>query len=113
MISPLTEAIHTKQHRKRIPVAKPWTNAKIKNKTGVNEITTDFIVRQKRRDTMDPYNIALGIIIGIYISVIIVSELFLRSNDIGNEEGTFQHFSKTGLLIYQQSSGQHIYDHKN
>lgn len=62
---------------------------------------------------MDPYNIAFGVMIGIFISVIIVSELFLRSNNIGDEEGNFEHFSKSGLLIYQQSTEQHINDHKN
>lgn len=62
---------------------------------------------------MDPYNIAFGVIMGIFISVVIVSELFLRSNDIGDKEGNFEHFSKSGLLIYHQSTGQNISDHKN
>lgn len=61
---------------------------------------------------MDPYNIAFGVMIGIFISVIIVSELFLHSNNIGDEEGNFEHFSKSGLLIYHQSTEQHFYNNK-
>lgn len=53
---------------------------------------------------MELFNIILGIIIGFNISLHIISNLFLRSNNIGDEEGDFEHFSKSGLLIYKQST---------
>lgn len=59
---------------------------------------------------MDIYNMMLGFVVGLMIAVIASAVMFLRSNDYGDDEGTFEDFSKSGLMIYHQSTSDRIYN---